>query len=154
MGYGWPLFRGALLERGGVAGGHGTWVRIKPEGVGGSGWMPTSPPPLQCLGPSFHHSLLSLSHCPLPPGPRVRAGELVQPGDSIPLAMQFTTFEPCKQLWCSHPDNPYFCKTKKGPPLDGTECAPGKVPAGLASTAGVTLLGVGSRGTPASPPSV
>ncbi|XP_053778769.1 A disintegrin and metalloproteinase with thrombospondin motifs 14 isoform X3 [Desmodus rotundus] len=38
----------------------------------------------------------------------------------------FTTFEPCKQLWCSHPDNPYFCKTKKGPPLDGTECAPGK----------------------------
>ncbi|XP_060055680.1 A disintegrin and metalloproteinase with thrombospondin motifs 14 isoform X3 [Erinaceus europaeus] len=38
----------------------------------------------------------------------------------------FRTFEPCKQLWCSHPDNPYFCKTKKGPPLDGTECAPGK----------------------------
>ncbi|XP_036294116.1 A disintegrin and metalloproteinase with thrombospondin motifs 14 isoform X5 [Pipistrellus kuhlii] len=38
----------------------------------------------------------------------------------------FTTSEPCKQLWCSHPDNPYFCKTKKGPPLDGTECAPGK----------------------------
>uniref|UniRef100_A0A803SP42 ADAM metallopeptidase with thrombospondin type 1 motif 14 n=1 Tax=Anolis carolinensis TaxID=28377 RepID=A0A803SP42_ANOCA len=33
---------------------------------------------------------------------------------------------PCKQLWCSHPDNPYFCKTKKGPPLDGTECASGK----------------------------
>nr|XP_023500163.1 A disintegrin and metalloproteinase with thrombospondin motifs 14 isoform X5 [Equus caballus] len=38
----------------------------------------------------------------------------------------FRTFEPCKQLWCSHPDNPYFCKTKKGPPLDGTECEPGK----------------------------
>ncbi|XP_071001456.1 A disintegrin and metalloproteinase with thrombospondin motifs 3-like, partial [Oncorhynchus clarkii lewisi] len=38
----------------------------------------------------------------------------------------FRTFDPCKQLWCSHPDNPYFCKTKKGPPLDGTECAPGK----------------------------
>ncbi|EPY83741.1 ADAM metallopeptidase with thrombospondin type 1 motif, 14 [Camelus ferus] len=38
----------------------------------------------------------------------------------------FRTFEACKQLWCSHPDNPYFCKTKKGPPLDGTECAPGK----------------------------
>lgn len=42
-------------------------------------------------------------------------------------AFQFRTFDPCKQLWCSHPDNPYFCKTKKGPPLDGTECAPGKV---------------------------
>ncbi len=40
---------------------------------------------------------------------------------------QFRTFDPCKQLWCSHPDNPYFCKTKKGPPLDGTECGPGKV---------------------------
>ncbi|KAB0382341.1 hypothetical protein FD755_004258, partial [Muntiacus reevesi] len=38
----------------------------------------------------------------------------------------FRTFEACRQLWCSHPDNPYFCKTKKGPPLDGTECAPGK----------------------------
>uniref|UniRef100_A0AAQ5ZU41 ADAM metallopeptidase with thrombospondin type 1 motif, 14 n=1 Tax=Amphiprion ocellaris TaxID=80972 RepID=A0AAQ5ZU41_AMPOC len=25
-----------------------------------------------------------------------------------------------------HPDNQYFCKTKKGPPVDGTECAPGK----------------------------
>lgn len=43
------------------------------------------------------------------------------------LLLQFRTFDPCKQLWCSHPDNPYFCKTKKGPPLDGTECAPGKV---------------------------
>lgn len=42
-------------------------------------------------------------------------------------APQFRTFDPCKQLWCSHPDNPYFCKTKKGPPLDGTECSPGKV---------------------------
>ncbi|XP_025029404.1 A disintegrin and metalloproteinase with thrombospondin motifs 14 isoform X2 [Python bivittatus] len=38
----------------------------------------------------------------------------------------FRTFDPCKQLWCSHPDNPYFCKTKKGPPLDGTECALGQ----------------------------
>ncbi|XP_058045217.1 A disintegrin and metalloproteinase with thrombospondin motifs 14 [Ahaetulla prasina] len=38
----------------------------------------------------------------------------------------FRTFDPCKQLWCSHPDNPYFCKTKKGPPLDGTECASGQ----------------------------
>lgn len=55
--------------------------------------------------------------------------------------MQFTTFEPCKQLWCSHPDNPYFCKTKKGPPLDGTECAPGKVPVELGSAAGVPFLG-------------
>ncbi|CAH2276711.1 A disintegrin and metallo ase with thrombospondin motifs 2 [Pelobates cultripes] len=39
------------------------------------------------------------------------------------MCTAFRTFDPCKQLWCSHPDNPYFCKTKKGPPLDGTMCA-------------------------------
>lgn len=50
------------------------------------------------------------------------------------LVFQFRTFDPCKQLWCSHPENPYFCKTKKGPPLDGTMCAPGKVRAGAACT--------------------
>ncbi|KAL3972907.1 apoptotic protease-activating factor [Sarotherodon galilaeus] len=38
----------------------------------------------------------------------------------------YRTFEPCKQLWCSHPDNPFFCKTKKGPPIDGTMCGEGK----------------------------
>lgn len=43
------------------------------------------------------------------------------------IFLQFRTYDPCKQLWCSHPDNQYFCKTKKGPPVDGTECAPGKV---------------------------
>ncbi|XP_041049864.1 A disintegrin and metalloproteinase with thrombospondin motifs 2-like [Carcharodon carcharias] len=42
------------------------------------------------------------------------------------MCTAFRTFDPCKQLWCSHPDNPYFCKTKKGPPLDGTMCALGK----------------------------
>ena len=54
-------------------------------------------------------------------------------GGGLPAAaalFQFRTFDPCKQLWCSHPDNPYFCKTKKGPPLDGTMCAPGKVSQG------------------------
>lgn len=40
---------------------------------------------------------------------------------------QYRTFDPCKQLWCSHPDNPFFCKTKKGPPIDGTMCGNGKV---------------------------
>ncbi|XP_036384596.1 A disintegrin and metalloproteinase with thrombospondin motifs 3-like [Megalops cyprinoides] len=47
-------------------------------------------------------------------------------GVGYKVCTSFHTFEPCKQLWCSHPDNLYFCKTKKGPPLDGTECAPGK----------------------------
>ncbi|XP_054453474.1 A disintegrin and metalloproteinase with thrombospondin motifs 2-like [Anoplopoma fimbria] len=39
---------------------------------------------------------------------------------------QYSSFDPCKQLWCSHPDNPFFCKTKKGPPIDGTMCGNGK----------------------------
>nr|XP_045017115.1 A disintegrin and metalloproteinase with thrombospondin motifs 3 isoform X3 [Jaculus jaculus] len=47
-------------------------------------------------------------------------------GVGYKMCTAFRTFDPCKQLWCSHPDNPYFCKTKKGPPLDGTECAAGK----------------------------
>uniref|UniRef100_A0A8C7P5J4 ADAM metallopeptidase with thrombospondin type 1 motif, 3 n=1 Tax=Oncorhynchus mykiss TaxID=8022 RepID=A0A8C7P5J4_ONCMY len=47
-------------------------------------------------------------------------------GVGYKICTSFRTFDPCKQLWCSHPDNPYFCKTKKGPPLDGTECVPGK----------------------------
>ncbi|XP_028824055.1 A disintegrin and metalloproteinase with thrombospondin motifs 3 isoform X3 [Denticeps clupeoides] len=47
-------------------------------------------------------------------------------GVGYKICTSFRTNDPCKQLWCSHPDNPYFCKTKKGPPLDGTECAPGK----------------------------
>ncbi|XP_048087726.1 A disintegrin and metalloproteinase with thrombospondin motifs 2-like isoform X2 [Alosa alosa] len=38
---------------------------------------------------------------------------------------QYRPFDPCKQLWCSHPDNPFFCKTKKGPPIDGTMCGDG-----------------------------
>lgn len=40
---------------------------------------------------------------------------------------QYTALDPCKQLWCSDYHNPFYCKTKKGPPLDGTKCAPGKV---------------------------
>uniref|UniRef100_H3ASK2 ADAM metallopeptidase with thrombospondin type 1 motif 3 n=1 Tax=Latimeria chalumnae TaxID=7897 RepID=H3ASK2_LATCH len=47
-------------------------------------------------------------------------------GVGYKMCTAFRTFDPCKQLWCSHPDNPYFCKTKKGPPLDGTECLHGK----------------------------
>ncbi|KAM6346067.1 LOW QUALITY PROTEIN: A disintegrin and metalloproteinase with thrombospondin motifs 3-like [Podargus strigoides] len=47
-------------------------------------------------------------------------------GVGYKMCTAFRTFDLCKQLWCSHPDNPYFCRTKKGPPLDGTECAPGK----------------------------
>lgn len=103
----------------------GTWGRL---GLRVCGALAGQTPPASQLPPL---PPLCAALCPL-----VRAREPVQPGDPIPFATQFTTFEPCKQLWCSHPDNPYFCKTKKGPPLDGTECAPGKVPA-----AGVTSWG-------------
>ncbi|XP_068610902.1 A disintegrin and metalloproteinase with thrombospondin motifs 14 [Brachionichthys hirsutus] len=47
-------------------------------------------------------------------------------GVGYKMCTAFRTYDPCKQLWCSHPDNQYFCKTKKGPPVDGTECGPGK----------------------------
>uniref|UniRef100_A0AAY3ZTB5 ADAM metallopeptidase with thrombospondin type 1 motif, 14 n=1 Tax=Denticeps clupeoides TaxID=299321 RepID=A0AAY3ZTB5_9TELE len=47
-------------------------------------------------------------------------------GVGYKMCTAFRTYDPCKQLWCSHPDNQYFCKTKKGPPVDGTECSPGK----------------------------
>ncbi|KAJ9581389.1 hypothetical protein L9F63_023435, partial [Diploptera punctata] len=30
--------------------------------------------------------------------------------------------DPCSHLWCGHYSAPLVCKTKKGPPLEGTEC--------------------------------
>ncbi|TNM84399.1 hypothetical protein fugu_008577 [Takifugu bimaculatus] len=47
-------------------------------------------------------------------------------GPGYSLCTAYTTHDPCKQLWCSDYHNPFYCKTKKGPPLDGTKCAPGK----------------------------
>ncbi|XP_045886115.1 A disintegrin and metalloproteinase with thrombospondin motifs 2-like [Micropterus dolomieu] len=47
-------------------------------------------------------------------------------GVGYTMCTAYRTFDPCKQLWCSHPDNPFFCKTKKGPPIDGTMCGDGK----------------------------
>ncbi|XP_077596400.1 A disintegrin and metalloproteinase with thrombospondin motifs 2-like [Stigmatopora nigra] len=32
---------------------------------------------------------------------------------------------PCQQLWCSDYNHPFFCRAKKGPPLDGTPCGIG-----------------------------
>ncbi|KAL0993853.1 hypothetical protein UPYG_G00114740 [Umbra pygmaea] len=43
-------------------------------------------------------------------------------GAGYTMCTAYSTYDPCKQLWCSHPDNPFFCKTKKGPPIDGTIC--------------------------------
>ncbi|XP_077588635.1 A disintegrin and metalloproteinase with thrombospondin motifs 2-like isoform X2 [Stigmatopora nigra] len=47
-------------------------------------------------------------------------------GVGYTMCTAYRTFDPCKQLWCSHPENPFFCKTKKGPPIDGTMCGNGK----------------------------
>ncbi|XP_034033452.1 A disintegrin and metalloproteinase with thrombospondin motifs 2-like [Thalassophryne amazonica] len=38
----------------------------------------------------------------------------------------YMTSEPCKQLLCSSYNYPFFCRTKKGLPLDGTPCGLGK----------------------------
>ncbi|XP_030602077.1 A disintegrin and metalloproteinase with thrombospondin motifs 2-like isoform X2 [Archocentrus centrarchus] len=47
-------------------------------------------------------------------------------GPGYSLCTVYMNTDPCKQLWCSDYNNPYFCKTKKGPPLDGTKCGAGK----------------------------
>nr|XP_046266471.1 A disintegrin and metalloproteinase with thrombospondin motifs 2 [Scatophagus argus] len=47
-------------------------------------------------------------------------------GPGYSLCTAYPNHEPCKQLWCSDYNNPFYCKTKKGPPLDGTKCGPGK----------------------------
>uniref|UniRef100_A0A3P8WZF9 ADAM metallopeptidase with thrombospondin type 1 motif, 2a n=1 Tax=Cynoglossus semilaevis TaxID=244447 RepID=A0A3P8WZF9_CYNSE len=47
-------------------------------------------------------------------------------GPGYSLCTAYPNLDPCKQLWCSDYNNPFYCKTKKGPPLDGTKCGPGK----------------------------
>lgn len=74
-----------------------------------------------CLAPQLSKRTLGVRWHPT----RSPQWEALRP--AVGALFQFRTFDPCKQLWCSHPDNPYFCKTKKGPPLDGTMCASGKV---------------------------
>lgn len=43
------------------------------------------------------------------------------------LCRAFDIIEPCSHLWCGHIKSPLVCKTKKGPPLEGTECGFDKV---------------------------
>eukprot|EP00094_Tigriopus_californicus_P000726 TCALIF_00704-PA protein Name:"Similar to ADAMTS3 A disintegrin and metalloproteinase with thrombospondin motifs 3 (Homo sapiens)" AED:0.09 eAED:0.10 QI:0/0/0/0.87/0.71/0.75/8/0/828 len=47
-------------------------------------------------------------------------------GDGFQFCKSFQLPDPCAQLWCSHDTTPDTCKTKKGPPMDGTECDVGK----------------------------
>ena len=46
------------------------------------------------------------------------------PGMSLNSFLQLD--DPCRDLWCSHSSTPDKCKTKKGPPMNGTECGEGK----------------------------
>ncbi|KAL1491581.1 hypothetical protein ABEB36_012156 [Hypothenemus hampei] len=50
----------------------------------------------------------------------------VEFGDGYLMCRAFDIIEPCSHLWCGHKDYPLVCKTKKGPPLEGTECGFGK----------------------------
>lgn len=43
------------------------------------------------------------------------------------MCRAFEIIEPCSHLWCGHTHQPLVCKTKQGPPLEGTECGFGKV---------------------------
>ncbi|CAB4067357.1 ADAMTS3 [Lepeophtheirus salmonis] len=42
------------------------------------------------------------------------------------FCMSFELNDPCIHLWCSHKDSPNLCKTKRGSPMDGTECGKDK----------------------------
>ncbi|CAG9824041.1 unnamed protein product [Phaedon cochleariae] len=47
-------------------------------------------------------------------------------GNGFAMCRAFEIIEPCQHLWCGHEKSPMVCKTKKGPPLEGTECGFGK----------------------------
>lgn len=47
-------------------------------------------------------------------------------GEGFLLCRAFDIIEPCSHLWCGHEKSPLVCKTKKGPPLEGTECGSDK----------------------------
>ncbi|CAG9769262.1 unnamed protein product [Ceutorhynchus assimilis] len=47
-------------------------------------------------------------------------------GEGYLMCRAFDIIEPCSHLWCGHKDSPMVCKTKKGPPLENTECGFGK----------------------------
>ncbi|XP_046598676.1 A disintegrin and metalloproteinase with thrombospondin motifs 3-like [Neodiprion lecontei] len=47
-------------------------------------------------------------------------------GDGYSLCRSFDLPEPCSHLWCGYGNTSQICKTKKGPPLEGTECGEDK----------------------------
>ncbi|XP_038155069.1 A disintegrin and metalloproteinase with thrombospondin motifs 2-like isoform X2 [Cyprinodon tularosa] len=73
--------------------------------------------------PGLHYSMNEQCRFDFGVGYTMCIAQLQKAGRS---GSQYRTYDPCQQLWCSHPDNPFFCKTKKGPPIDGTMCGNGK----------------------------
>ncbi|XP_057370656.1 A disintegrin and metalloproteinase with thrombospondin motifs 16-like isoform X2 [Daphnia carinata] len=47
-------------------------------------------------------------------------------GEGYFLCRSFALNDPCTHLWCGHKSSPQLCKTKKGPPLEGTPCGKDK----------------------------
>ncbi|XP_033231310.1 A disintegrin and metalloproteinase with thrombospondin motifs 3-like isoform X3 [Belonocnema kinseyi] len=47
-------------------------------------------------------------------------------GEGYQLCRSFDLLEPCSHLWCGKLNVSKICKTKKGPPLEGTECGENK----------------------------
>ncbi|XP_046642903.1 A disintegrin and metalloproteinase with thrombospondin motifs 16-like [Daphnia pulicaria] len=47
-------------------------------------------------------------------------------GEGYFLCRSFALSDPCTHLWCGHKSSPQLCKTKKGPPLEGTPCGQDK----------------------------
>ncbi|XP_015434707.1 PREDICTED: A disintegrin and metalloproteinase with thrombospondin motifs 3-like [Dufourea novaeangliae] len=47
-------------------------------------------------------------------------------GDGYELCKSFDVMEPCTRLWCGNRNISETCKTKKGPPLEGTLCGVSK----------------------------
>ncbi|KAG7208431.1 hypothetical protein KM043_014661 [Ampulex compressa] len=47
-------------------------------------------------------------------------------GEGYELCKSFDIAEPCSRLWCGNTNVSQTCKTKKGPPLDGTLCGKSK----------------------------
>ncbi|KAK2720886.1 hypothetical protein QYM36_004690, partial [Artemia franciscana] len=47
-------------------------------------------------------------------------------GEGYALCKTFAMNDPCTHLWCGHRNSAHLCKTKKGPPLEGTICGTDK----------------------------
>ncbi|GAB1610637.1 A disintegrin and metalloproteinase with thrombospondin motifs 3-like [Argonauta hians] len=47
-------------------------------------------------------------------------------GDGFRVCGGFRQLDPCTRLWCSHRSSMHMCRTKNGPPLEGSKCGFGR----------------------------